>query len=104
MMTVILVERQGVVVGERKRKECCAVSEGGQQERHGGIIDYQKVLGGKERSWTRMSCFSTRRAARKLKGLHHVILEGTRRGGLRTQRSAPRNPVLFRGPSIACTP
>ena len=78
-MTVIPVERQGVVVGERKHKECCVVGEGGWQERHDGIVDYRKALGKKERSWTRMTFRNTRRAARKHKGLHHAILERTER-------------------------
>ena len=63
MTTVFPIEQQEVVVGERKRKECCVVDEGEQQERHSGIIDYRKVLGEKERSWTRMTCFNTRRVA-----------------------------------------
>ena len=95
MMTVVLVERQGAVVGEWKRKECCAVGEGGQQERHSGIVDYQKVLGVTERSWMKMSFRNTRGAARKLKGLHHAILERARRGGSRTQRFTPHNSVSF---------
>ena len=94
MMTVVLVEQQEVVVGEWKRKECYVVSEGGQQERHSGIVGYQKVLGVKERNWTRTTCLSARKAARKHKGLHHVILERTKRGGLRTQRFAPHNSVF----------
>ena len=100
MMTVVLVERQGAVVGERKHKECCVVSEGGWQERHGGIIGYQKVLGVKERSWTRTTCLSARRAARKHKGLHHMILGRTKRGGSRTQRFAPCNSVFLEVPPL----
>ena len=78
MMTASPTERQGEVVGGRKHKECYVVSEGGQQERRDGIVGCQKVLGGKERSWTRMTCRDTRKAARKHKGLHHAILERTR--------------------------
>ena len=78
-MTAVPVEQLGVVVGEWKCKEYCVVSEGGRWGRHGGIIDYRKALGEKERSWTRMTFHNTRRAARKHKGLHHVILEGTER-------------------------
>ena len=100
MMTVTPVERQEAVVGEQKHKECCVVSKGGQQERHSGIIGYQRVLGMKERNWMRMTCLSTRRAARKHKGLHHVILERTKRGGLRTQRFAPCNSVLLEVPPL----
>ena len=40
MMTVFPVERQEVVVGEQKHKECCAVGEGEQQGRHGEIVGY----------------------------------------------------------------
>ena len=75
MMTVVPVEQQGAVVGERKCKECCVVSEGGQQEKHSGIVGCQKVLGVKERNWMRTTCLSARRAIRKHKGLHHMILE-----------------------------
>ena len=94
-MTVIPIERRGVVVGEQKHKECCVVGEGGQQERCGGTVDCRKVLGEKGRSWTRMTCFNTRRVARKRKGLHHAILGRTRRGGSKAQVLAPCDSVLL---------
>ena len=72
-MTVVPVERQGVVVGERKLKECCIVGEGERQERRGGIVGYQEVLGKKERSWMRMTFCNTRKAGREHKGSHHTI-------------------------------
>ena len=50
-MTIVFpTARQGEVVGERKHKECCTVSEGGWQERHGGIVDYRRAPDEKERS------------------------------------------------------
>ena len=105
MTTVCLAERQEVVVGEWKHRECCAVDGGERQGRHGGIADCQKVLGEKERSWTKMTCRSTRKAARKHKGLHHAILERIEKGGSKTQRFAPRNSVpFFKDSSVACTP
>ena len=80
MTTVFPVERQEVVVGERKHKECCVVGEGEQQGRHGGTVDCRRVLGEKGRSWMmRMTCYDTRRAAQKHKCLHHVIFWERRR-------------------------
>ena len=104
MMTVTPIERQEVVVGEQKHKECCIVSEGEWRERHGGNIGCRKVLGEKERSWmTRMTCYDTRGAARKHKCLHHLILGKMKRGGSRTHGFTPRNSVSFRGFSVVCT-
>ena len=94
MMTVFPIGRQGAVVGGWKHRECCIVSEGERQERHGGIADCRKVLGEKERSWMRMTCYDTRKAARKHVCLHHVIFGKVKRGGLRTRGFAPRNSVF----------
>ena len=87
MTTVSPVEWQEVVVGEWKHKECCAVSEREQRGRYSGIIDCRRVLGEKGRSWmTKMTCYDTRRAARKHECLHHAIFwEG--------RREAAREPV-----------
>ena len=63
MMIVFPTVRQGGVVGEWRRKECCAVGEEGQQEIRDGIVDYRRALDEKERSWTRMTYRDTRKAA-----------------------------------------
>ena len=57
MMTAFPIEQQEVAVGEQKHKECCVVSEGGWQGKYDGTIDYRKVLGEKERSWTRKTWY-----------------------------------------------
>ena len=95
MTTVIPVERQGVVVGEQKHKECCVVGEGGRQERRGEIVDYQRVLDEKERSWTRMTCCDARKAARKHKGLHHAFLEGGGKRRLENTKVRTMQPSPF---------
>ena len=89
-MIVFLVGRQGVVVEERKHRECCVVVEEGRQGKPDGTVDCQKVLGEKGRSWTKMTCLIQERrlenakvcttrsweeqgeAARELNGSHHA--------------------------------
>ena len=62
--TVFPVERQEVVAGERKHKECCVVGEGERQGKYDGTVDCRRVLDEKERNWmTRMTCCDTRRVA-----------------------------------------